>query len=528
MHMKRKKEKKTKKEKRKKWSRVADSNDDDISADRIPRWSPGHPPRRRFCINCSRRLPGRYSILLRPEGLEQLNAEQSDSPSTPYNPRAGPSVPMPPSARPLPPSIFRFQPVKKARGSISSALNTPTTTPSPSATPSIPMKPLSQQKPPVPAAPPARQTIPYAKNNHRPQNRSQPASRTPNNFTTPQPQTNQQRATIFQNNGPSTSYAGPSTSTPSTSNAPRHVPRKPQPTSSGATTNNNQIFEKEKGEEDEEKKAMTYELPPNCKLFTYKCVVGGVERTLLVPMPMNATEEDLKKMLPDSFSEMAEKIFEAERAQKEPSEQVVTLTFPDGTSPTIELLGNEGTPAKHEKTDPPILVNPKQFQRIQKRRKMRQRLEMSGRLPLQRQKYLHESRHLHAIKRKRGIDGRFDTKNAPDNEGQSSSGTRQVVQFAVPMPRQVTTYAEIRPANEIYENPSANRNAQPYYTPGQRNHNTSNYLDYQNEPITSYQQYQHHLQYADREREFLNHREDVNQESGAGSSTTDEQKFTNL
>ncbi|CEF63208.1 Nuclear transcription factor Y subunit alpha [Strongyloides ratti] len=61
--------------------------------------------------------------------------------------------------------------------------------------------------------------------------------------------------------------------------------------------------------------------------------------------------------------------------------------------------------------DKTIYVNPKQFERIMKRREARMKLLQEGRLPKERQKYLHESRHKHALKRVRGEGGKFDTGN---------------------------------------------------------------------------------------------------------------------
>ncbi|EFP12899.1 CRE-NFYA-1 protein [Caenorhabditis remanei] len=167
----------------------------------------------------------------------------------------------------------------------------------------------------------------------------------------------------------------------------------------------------ESGNEDDDskpKEPTTIELPPNCKLFQYAWVVDGVPRTLLVPMPMNATEEDVKAMLPPDL-DVDPSLFLCDR----PRSELPTLAYPDGTTPNFEAANEEPEEEEEEEEQyehgiRPILVNPKQYQRILRRREMRQRLEASGRLPLLRQKYLHESRHRHALNRKRGIDGRFD------------------------------------------------------------------------------------------------------------------------
>ncbi|CAJ0935181.1 unnamed protein product, partial [Mesorhabditis belari] len=64
-----------------------------------------------------------------------------------------------------------------------------------------------------------------------------------------------------------------------------------------------------------------------------------------------------------------------------------------------------------------IYVNPRQYDRIMKRRVMRAKLEAAGKIPrigTKRKGYLHESRHLHAQRRVRGEGGKFD--NAPWKE----------------------------------------------------------------------------------------------------------------
>ncbi|CAG8547521.1 8159_t:CDS:2 [Ambispora gerdemannii] len=63
----------------------------------------------------------------------------------------------------------------------------------------------------------------------------------------------------------------------------------------------------------------------------------------------------------------------------------------------------------NENTTKPILINPKQFNRILKRRIARERFEKAHNLSKQRKPYIHESRHLHAMRRPRGPGGRFLT-----------------------------------------------------------------------------------------------------------------------
>mmetsp|Transcript_6669 Transcript_6669/g.20808 ORF Transcript_6669/g.20808 Transcript_6669/m.20808 type:complete len:181 (-) Transcript_6669:211-753(-) len=64
-------------------------------------------------------------------------------------------------------------------------------------------------------------------------------------------------------------------------------------------------------------------------------------------------------------------------------------------------------PAREER---PTYVNPKQYQRIIKRRQARAKLETLCKVTSERKNYLHESRHKHACRRKRGPGGRFLTK----------------------------------------------------------------------------------------------------------------------
>ncbi|CAD6185480.1 unnamed protein product [Caenorhabditis auriculariae] len=79
-----------------------------------------------------------------------------------------------------------------------------------------------------------------------------------------------------------------------------------------------------------------------------------------------------------------------------------------------------------ESERPAVYVNPLQYERILKRRAMRQKLMAEGRLPKTRSKYLHESRHRHAMARVRGEGGKFDKgrdgkRKRPENEKQAGS-----------------------------------------------------------------------------------------------------------
>ena len=61
-------------------------------------------------------------------------------------------------------------------------------------------------------------------------------------------------------------------------------------------------------------------------------------------------------------------------------------------------------------TDGTTLVNPRQYERIMKRRIARAKLDSLRKADPERKNYMHESRHKHACRRKRGPGGRFLTK----------------------------------------------------------------------------------------------------------------------
>ena len=83
---------------------------------------------------------------------------------------------------------------------------------------------------------------------------------------------------------------------------------------------------------------------------------------------------------------------------------------------TTQSEGLEALVAAQEAVGPPslapqpIFVNPKQYERIMKRREARARLENHRKVVAERKPFLHKSRHEHAVKRPRGPGGRFLTK----------------------------------------------------------------------------------------------------------------------
>lgn len=90
--------------------------------------------------------------------------------------------------------------------------------------------------------------------------------------------------------------------------------------------------------------------------------------------------------------------------------------------------------ARVEMEEQPQYVNPKQYNRILKRREQRAKLEAENRLPKQRRAYLHESRHKHALKRVRGKSGRFAPREGEDEAVEDMDKSMEEAPEQVMMP----------------------------------------------------------------------------------------------
>ncbi|CAI5455124.1 unnamed protein product [Caenorhabditis angaria] len=196
------------------------------------------------------------------------------------------------------------------------------------------------------------------------------------------------------------------------------------------------------------------EIPSDCQVFRMVHPgADGISREFVIPMPQGSSIADVLMALPDNFLSYFNHPIDSTTSARESMRVVEPEPEPEpqpqSQHPSMWIEQECAQISNNDNdTEQPIIVNPKQYYRIMKRRRTRQMLEEAGRLPKARAKYLHESRHQHAMSRARGEDGRFDShsmfrKNPKPAEPEKDSANENEPDTST---KPSTSYVPIQPA----------------------------------------------------------------------------------